>query len=584
MEFGVLGPLLVRDDEGTLAPVRAAKQRTLMATLLLRAGRVVPVDQLVETVWDGKPPATAVPSLRNYVLRLRTCLGEAGRRIGFRDRGYVIELAEEEIDLLRFTRLKNDGVAAFDSGKFALAAQLLGRALQEWRGPALVDVESDALHREECPHLAESRLDAVELRLEAESRAGGRIPWTAELRDLARAHPERERLWGHLITTLHADGRSTEALAEYRRMERQLDQDYGVRPGERLRALRDSIMTTGNASPTTRSCPSPVQIPAAPADFTARECETASLAARLTTERRDVGQVTVISGQPGIGKTALALHVAHAVRGNFPDGILYANLRTMRKPARPLDILGTFLRALGQPTRALPSALDDRAAMLRTLLTDRRTLLVLDDADSAAQIIPLLPGPSPSAVLVTSRTRLDDLPAATHVEPTPLSPEASAKLIAAIAGRARTAAEPHPVSDLVRACEGLPLALRIVGTRLAARPTRSVRWLADRLSTGDLNELAIGTLNVRNALAEIYDALSPDDAQAFLRLAATPSHPRTISSLEAAHALAVPPPEAERLLERLVDKYLLTCVATGYRFSPLTQSFARNLEHGRFAA
>ena len=583
MEFGVLGPLLVRDESGAL-PLRAAKQRTLLATLLLRAGRVVPVDQLVEMLWDGQPPATALPSLRNYVLRLRTSLGEAGRRIGFRDRGYVLEIAEDEVDLLRFTRLRNDGVAAFDNGQFALAAQLLGRALQEWRGPALVDVESDTLHREECPHLAESRLDTVELRLDAECRAGQRVPWSAELRDLARAHPERERLWGHVIASLHADGRSTEALAEYRRMERMLDREYGVRPGERLRALQKRILAGEAPSPTPSFAasppqppfPPPFQIPAAPAQLIGRACESASLAAHLTSS-----STTVISGQPGIGKTALALHTAHAVREQFPGGVLYADLRAASgNPASPLGVLASFLRALGVPLNALPPALDDRAALLRTTLTQRKTLILLDDATTAAQVSPLLPGSGPGAVLITSRSRLDELTGAAHLEPGALTPAASTALIDALAGRARAAAEPRPVAYVVRTCEGLPLALSIVATRLAARPSRSVRWLADRLAVTDtlLDELTVGALSVRAGLTEVCQRLDPAQARAFHTLAALDlSSGASISVPEAARLLALPTRDAERLLEHLVDHYLLACTRTGYEFRPLTRAFGREM-------
>ena len=577
MEFGVLGPLLVRDESGAATTVRAAKQRTLMATLLLRAGRVVPVDQLVETIWDGRPPASAVPSLRNYVLRLRTCLGGAGERIGFRDRGYVLEAAENEVDLLRFARLRDDGAAAFERGEYALAAELLARGLREWRGPALADVESDALQREDRPHLAESRLDAVELRLEAEFRSVGRVPWTAELRELARAHPERERLWGHLLTSLHADGRDTEALSEYRRMERVLVQDYGVQPGERLRALHQRIQGTPNR-PVAQSPVVPFQIPAAPSDFTARECETANLVARFSEPAS--GTTAVVSGQPGIGKTALALHVAHSVRGSYPGGVLYADLRASSgKPARPSDVLSSFLRALGVPTRGLPSGLDDRSALLRSLLAERRVLMVLDDAQDCAQIRPLLPGAGSGAALVTSRTRLYELPGAAHVEPGALTAEASARLIGAIAGRARTAAEPRPLADVIRACEGLPLALRIVGTRLAARPSRSVRWLADRLTAEPealLDELGVGQLDVRTGLSEVCRRLPAEQSRAFHALAAA-STGRGISVPEAAQALGVPPRDAERLLEQLVDRHLLGCGRSGYEFRPLTRT------HGRYS-
>ena len=591
MEFGILGPLLVADESGPLA-VRAAKQRTLLAALLLRAGRTVPVDRLVDTLWDGRPPASAVPSLRNYVLRLRGRIGPAGDRIGFRDRGYVIDLDPEEVDLLRFARLRDEGAAAFDSGRYPLAGTLLTRALEQWRGPALVDVESDALHREECPHLAQSRLDVVELRLEAEFRAAGRVPWTAELRDLARAHPERERLWEYLITSLHTSGRCTEALAEYGRLEQTLEQDYGALPGERLRALHERLSADereGGPGPapgeTVRVLdPPPVlpfQIPAAPVDLTGRAQQTRELVARLSgAEAQGAAGLgpTVISGQPGIGKSALALHVAHLVRDAFPGGVLYADLRASGgRPVPPDEVLASFLTAYDRPVCAAPSGLDDRAALLRSLLAQRRTLLVLDDAQDVEQVRPLLPGPGAGAALITARTRLDELCGVVHVEPGPLPPDAAVRLLGTIAGRARAAAEPRPLDELVRLCEGLPLALRIVGTRLAARPGSSVRRLADRLAEPDalLDELRVGRLDLRTGLAEVCGQLDPQQGRAFRALASV-SDSRSVSVAEAARLLGLPQRRAEELLEQLVDRYLLACGGVGrYEFRPLTRAYGR---------
>lgn len=636
MEFGILGPLLARDESGPLA-VHAAKQRVLLATLLLRAGRVAPVDQLIDTLWDGAPPASAVPSLRNYVLRLRGRLGGAGKRIGFRDGGYLIDAAADEVDLLRYERLREQGAAAFERGQFALAAKLLGRALAEWRGPALVDVESDALHREEVAHLAERRIDVVELRLEAEMRAVGRVPWTAELRDLARAHPERERLWEYLITSLHASGRRTEAVAEYQRMRHTLAEDYGVQPGERLRALcaricpgveagevrvgtpADAAVPAHRAAVTTARTPRyapipaplpvpaavfapvlPFQIPAAPPDLTGRANETGQLVARLANSDTPAGPA-VISGQPGIGKTALALHVAHAVRDAFPGGVLYADLRASTgRPARSADVLGSFLKACGVPARALPSGRDERSALLRSLLAQRRTLIVLDDAADTEQIRPLLPGPGAGAALITARTRLDELSGVVHLEPGPLPADAAARLIWAIAGRARATAEPRALAELARLCEGLPLALRIVGTRLAARPGRSVRWLVDRMTgaaatttaatatTADVGgqrdagddalfgELRIGQLDVSAGMAAVCAQLTDEQDRAFRRLASA-AVGASVGVAEAAELLGVPPRHAEELLEQLVDRYLLACGCAGqYVFRPLARAYGRS--------
>lgn len=604
MEFGILGPLLIRDESGALT-VRAAKQRTLLAALLLRAGRVVPAEELVETLWDGRPPPSALPSLRNYVLRLRGGLGAAGRRIGQRDRGYVLEAGPDEVDLLRFDRLREEGTAAFQRGQFALAGRLLARAAQQWRGPALVDVDSDALHREQCPHLAESRLDVAELWLEAEFRAVGRVPWTAQLRELAWAHPERERLWEHLIRSLYRDGRRTEALAEYQRLEALLREQYGVRPGERLRALHGEALGAGARPPTSAVGASPVplapvpfQIPAAPADFTGRRREAADLAARLTGGDRGgtgygagrdtgsgAGSVVVVSGQPGIGKTALALHAAHSVRRVFPGGVLFADLHAAKgNPAPPSEVLASFLIAFGVPRRSLPAELEDRSALLRSLLADRRALLVLDDAADDAQVRALLPGPGDGAALITARTRLDGLSGAAHLEPEALAAEEATQLLAAIAGRVRTAAEPRLVGVVARACGGLPLALRVAGTRLAARPHRSVRWLADRLADPDalLDELRLGGLDVRIGLAEVCHGLDADLLRAFRVLAAGAGAGEgassTVSVPAAAALLGVTSQHAENLLEQLVDRYLLCCADGGrYKFRPLTRAYGREL-------
>lgn len=358
-------------------------------------------------------------------------------------------------------------------------------------------------------------------------------------------------------------------------MERMLAREYGVRPGDRLRA---SYGCAEAAAPRSGQLV-PFQIPAAPADFTGRTRERARLLTQLADDATATGAPTVVAGQPGIGKTALALHVAHELRDAFPGGVLYADLRAASgKPARPTDVLASFLQTYGVPADVMPSALEDRTGLLRSLLSQTRTLLVLDDVRDPSQVAPLLPGPGSSASLMTSRVRLDGLSGVVHVEPDPLTADEATRLVAAMAGTARTAAEPRAVATLVRVCEGLPLALRMAGARLAARPGRSVRWLADRLSddAGALfDELAIGSPELRAGLSEVYRGLEPDQARAFHTLALAERD--TVSVTEAARVLGIGSRGAEQLLELLVDRYLLAAEGNGrYGFRPLTRAYGRS--------
>ena len=486
MEFGILGPLLVRDETGG-RPITAAKQRVVLAALLLRPRQVVPVDTLAETMWDGRPPKTATTCVRNYVMRLRNGLGPAGERISSRAGGYLIEVDESELDSLRFTGLRDAGAAAFHEGAFERAAATLGDALDLWRGAALADVPSDTLHRDEVPRLAEIRLDTLELKLEAESRLGRYGPVITELRGLTELHPERERLWVQLMTALYHSGRQSEALAAYRRIRRILTEEIGVEPGPELQDVHQRILTadpildprhTGRTAATTTATVTstadsqsphptaqtaertvvvtPFQIPAAVADFTGRIRERSELVAQLTTgpgrsairsaaEPSTTGVATAITGPPGIGKSALAIHVAHAVRHSFPDGTLFANLRGAGNvPLRPEDVLASFLRALGVPAGTIPDTLDDRAALFRSVLADRQLLIVLDNAADHAQISPLLPGTTASAALITSQDRLTELAGVRRIGLGLLTPHEAAQLLGRIAGAARTRAEPLP--------------------------------------------------------------------------------------------------------------------------------------------
>ncbi|GGQ85374.1 AfsR/SARP family transcriptional regulator [Kitasatospora griseola] len=232
MEFGILGPLLVRDGTGA-RPVPAAKQRALLAALLVRRGQVVPTEVLVDTVWDGRPPRTAATTLRNYVMRLRRALGAAGERLATEAGGYLLAVHADELDADRFIRLRDVGHALLRDDEPERAAAHFEQALALWRGPTLVDLPSETLRRTEADWLAEARLDILEGRAEAVLALGRHPELLDGLRSLTAAHPERERLWAQLMTTLYRCGRRSEALAVYERARRVLADELGVRPGRR---------------------------------------------------------------------------------------------------------------------------------------------------------------------------------------------------------------------------------------------------------------------------------------------------------------------------------------------------------------
>ncbi|GAA5015002.1 hypothetical protein GCM10025734_63090 [Kitasatospora paranensis] len=581
MEFGILGPLQIRDD-AELRAVPAAKQRVLLAALLVRRGQVVPTELLVDIIWNIHPPRSAATTLRNYVMRLRKGIGRAGERIETRAGGYLINVEAEEFDAHRFIALRDLGAEALRRGEPERARTLFDEALGLWRGPALVDVDSDALRRAEAERLTEARLDVQECRLETELMTGQHAVLFGELRSLTAAHPERERFWVQLMTALYRSGRQSEALTVYQQVRGILDEEFGVEPGAELRTVHQRILAAdpelhrpapaaaGERPSTLLITVPPFQLPPDLPDFTGRATGTADLTRRLDAGSRHAPVLAVVSGAPGTGKTALAVHAAHAARAGHPDGALFADLRGSHlDPAPPATVLRGFLLALGVAPDAVPAGLAERTALYRSLLAGRRLLVVLDDAADTGQIRPLLPADPANTVLVTARRRLADL-AGAHAVHTAELPDADARdFLARAAGRARTAADPHATAALIRACEGLPLALRICAARLCARPSWSVRDLADRLTADGrlLDELHAGDLDVRCRLAGAHDALDPAAARA-LRLLSLADTARLLVDT-AAWILGESPARTEELLEQLVDAHLLTGGRPGeYRHSP----------------
>ena len=510
VRFHLLGPLVVTVD-GRPVPLGGAKQRVLLAHLLLNANRTVAPGQLLDSVWPGGPPTSATANLQTYVWRLRRLLPD-GPVLRTHGPGYSLVVDPGAVDAHRFTRLVADAARA-PAPETAL--RLLAEAESLWRGDPLADLPTAPAWDAELGRLAENRLAAVEERLSLQVQLGRHDEAIAELTVLLAEHPYRERFWQQYLLALTGAGRRAEALQAYSTARERLVTDLGVEPGPELRAVQAAILAGEPVAAPPVVPPPPRQLPADLPDFTGRaeyvrELETALGPAPV-----------VLTGAPGTGKTALAMHVAHRVADRFPDGQLYVDLAGTGAPLDPAEVLADFLHAWGITGNAVPAALGRRAALFRSRLAGRRVLLVLDDAATAAQVRPLLPGDAGCAVLVTTRGRLPELAGAKHVELTVFGEHEASRLLAGVAGVDRVVGEPAEAAAIVRCCGYLPLAIRIAGARLAGRQAWSLRTLHDRLAdeAGRLSELRVGDLGVRPSFELSLRQLPADARTAFCRTA-----------------------------------------------------------------
>lgn len=568
MRFGVLGPLRVRLDTGAEVVLRSRHQRTVLGTLLVGAGQVVTVDRLVEVLWADRPPASYASNLQTYVSRLRERL--PGVTIDHSGDGYLLRVGADDLDVLVFRREIGLGRAAMTAGDPVTAARRFRAGLAQWRGRPLADLSVPTLE----PELARWELDRVgaqEECVDAELAAGGDLGTVlAELYRMVAEQPLWERPHAQLMVALARAGRRADALAAYRHARDLLVTELGLEPGPELRRAHRAILcgeepvTIGSAPDS--GTPFPVcQLPPAAPGFVGRAGSIGRIATLL---EPGVGVVPVVavSGQPGVGKTALAVTVAHRLRGRFPDGQLFVHLAgASAAPRDPAVVLADLLRSLGVPGTAVPQNLTALAAVYRARLADRRILVVLDDAATAAQVRPLLPGTPGSAVLVTSRRRLSDLIDARHVPVGPLTDRETRDLLAHVVGPDRVAGEPVPAARIAAACGNLPLAVRIAGTRLATR-SWPLAVLADRLDDERrrLDELAAGDQQVRASLALSVRALSLAAREAFVLLGTL--GPVSFAGWAVAELLDRADPD--RVLDELVEANLLEVACPTDRTEP----------------
>ncbi|MEU5563796.1 AfsR/SARP family transcriptional regulator [Micromonospora musae] len=578
MRFGILGPLRVGAGEAT---VTAGRDRIVLAMMLLRANRIVPVEELVDAVWEERPPATARAQIQTCVSRLRRRFAQLGvppNTIFSDPVGYGIRTEPGEVDADVFARDVEAARAALAAGQPAEAGRHFRSALALWRGPALSGITSRSVRRR-AQALDEQGLAALEECVDVELVLGDATEILDVLTETVARYPLRERLRGQLMLALSAVGRQADALAAYREGRRLYAEELGIEPGAALQELHQRVLAGDLAlagSEVRRSAP--VRgLPRAISDFTGRRETLTRLVKEIDEDRT---RVQLVDGMAGSGKTTLAIHLATALADRYPDAQLFIDLHghSDREPLLPAAALAALLRQLGVPGERIPGDVDERAALWRSELADRRAVVVLDNAASAAQVAPLLPSGPGTLTLITSRRRLTGLDEGRPSSLAVLDPEEGIELLARVAGAERVAAEPEAAAEVVRRCGCLPLAIRLAGARLAHRPRWRIADLAARLAAGRdaLTELVAGDRSVGQAFALSYAQVTPT-AQRMFRLLGL--HPGTRFDAVMAAALAdVPLPEAQHLLDELVDVHLVDEPEPGrFRFHDLVRDYARQL-------
>ncbi|MEW1870037.1 AMP-binding protein [Streptomyces caelestis] len=590
LRIGVLGPLDIRSQDEDRTPTAPMARRAL-AMLLLNANRLVSTSALIEELWETEPPRLARKTVQTYVYQMRKalrCPGDPDERVRTGPGGYRIELRPGELDLWEFEHGVVRARTALSEGDPRTAATLLRQALALWRGEPFAGLETGMLLGAQIAQIADSRLSALELRITADLQLGRHRALVGELRQLTADHPLNEEFVAQLMLAAHRSGQRATALEAFARLRRRLVDDLGIEPGERLQRLQQDVLNEALPGPEAASvvAPPPAQTSAAapapePArpvhgrlpldapDFTGRARELAELTA-LAGEGGDGTppgahgsgpRVVVVLGPVGVGKTALAVHGAHRLAGDFPDGVLHARLHGVDdRPRAAASVLRGLLRDCGTGLAELPDDTDELAGMFRAFSAGRSLLVLLDDAAGTDQVLPLLPADGASLVLVTSRVRLPGLPGARTLSLGPLSAPDAAAFFAGVAGPERMTGGPGAVGEVTELMGHYPLTLRAVGEKFAARPM----WT--------LPDLALGLMHDGRLAAELHDEACDVLARASAAVARLPVSLRRALVLlastgadsfdmdEAGRVLAGDTWAVQSLMGRLLDHHVVVRV------------------------
>jgi DNA-binding SARP family transcriptional activator len=597
VEFLLLGPVEVRLADQRV-DIGHARQRSVLAVLLLDLGQVVPTERLIDRVWGEEPPTSVRNVLYGYVARLRAALAgamEPGIALSRGPGGYRLEAGQDQVDLHRFRRqVAEAGAAANDDDR----AMLLRGALGLWRGEALAGLSSpwlDAMR----DRLGLQRMAVVLDLNDIALRQGRHDALIGELTEDAAAYPSDERLIGQLMLALYRSGQQAEALRRFEQTRERLADELGVDPAPGLQELHQQILRADPALALRQATPPPGagssdgqhqrpavprQLPAPVQHFAGRMAELRILDDLLaqTTAHEGAMVISAVSGTAGVGKTTLAVRWAHRVAGRFPDGQLYADLRGFAPSGAPVThaaAIRRFLAALvGSPER-IPRSPEAQQDLYRSMLARKRMLILLDNARDAAQVRPLLPGSPGHLVVVTSRSQLTSLAAtegANMIYLDVLPREEAFELLTLRLGR-RLAAEPRAADKLIELCSQLPLALSVVAARAAARPVFPLAVLAaelqqagsklDALESGD----AVGS--VRGVFSWSTKDLSAPAGRMFRLLSVHPGP--DVGAAAAASAAGLPVAQARALLRELTMANLLTEHAPGrFAFHDLLRAYA----------
>ncbi|MYT32503.1 MULTISPECIES: AfsR/SARP family transcriptional regulator [unclassified Streptomyces] len=596
--ISVLSPLSLIVGGVDVTPT-APKLRTIIAHLALRRNRVVAIESLVSEIWGQDPPVSATATLQTYMYQLRRIITQSGLNskeiLLTKPVGYELRLGPTELDLDIFRSLVDQARGHLQEGADEAALDVVTKALDMCPTAPLNDVIGGEIIDSCLGQIAESVLQAVELRIEAKLRLGYHQEIVAELKSLCAEHPYHENLHAKLMVGLQRTGRRSDALVVYQTIRRNLQDELGIDPSASLQELQRKILTADSSAVSeiesawqTRETISPAQLPGNIAEFTGREAEIEQLGRLLTPDQNTLAPTVVtLTGSPGTGKSALAVRVCHEIRERFCHGQLYADLGG--GTVEPYQVLGRFLRGAGFKGEEIPADLDERSQLFRSWTGQHEVLILLDNAGSRAQVRPLLTSRPGSTVLITgTQLAVGGLEGARSFRLDAPSLNECVAILSSMVGVERMAGEEDVARDIARSCDQLPVALRIVAAKLTTGVYTSLTEAAQRLADPEarLEELRFGEWDIRETYSVGYRLLDGQGRKALTMMAI--SDLTSMTSVRIAELCGWSRLQADRVLTQLKQLRFLRSVAAGigpgsYIMPPLVRSFIDDLMNGDIA-